>query len=185
MATIFIFHGIDGHPEENWFPWLRNELERTGHRVVVPKFPHTDHPQLDEWLAFFEQWKSLLNAEAILIGHSLGAAFALRLLERSGHPVRATFLVAPVWGVMENKFDPLMISFTLAPYDWQKIRKHAGKVAVIHSDNDPYIAPEKAEILAENLGTEATLVRNGGHFNAAAGYTTFEQLRTAVVNALL
>ncbi len=176
MATIFIFHGVNGHPEENWFPWLKSKLEELGHQVIVPQFPHADHPQLDEWLAFFGQWKPLLNDEAIVIGHSLGSAFALRLLERSELPVRATILVASVWGVMENQFDPLMTSFTEAPYDWQKIRSNAGKTYVIHSDNDPYIALEKAEALAENLHVPVTLLKNGGHFNAEAGYTTFERL---------
>src|SRR3989339_1682594 len=115
MATIFIFHGVNGHPEENWFPWLKSKLEELGHQVIVPQFPHADHPQLDEWLAFFGQRKPLLNDEAIVIGHSLGSAFALRLLEQSDLPVRATLLVAAVWEVMENEFDPLMTSFTAAP----------------------------------------------------------------------
>lgn len=176
VATIFIFHGVSGHPEENWFPWLKTRLEKEGHQVIVPHFPHADHPQLDEWLAFFEQWKPLLNDRAILIGHSLGSAFALRLLEQSAQSVGATFLVASVWGVMENQFDPLMTSFTEAPYDWPKIRSNAGKICVIHSDNDPYIALEKAQALAENLNAPVTLVKNGGHFNTEAGYTTFERL---------
>jgi len=176
MATIFIFHGVNGHPEENWFPWLKSELEKQGQSVIVPQFPHADYPQLDEWLAYFEQWQALVNNDAIFIGHSLGAAFAMRLLERCKLPVRATFLVAAVWSVMDNQFDPLMTSFTSQPYDWEKIRKNTGEVRVIHSDNDPYIALEKAEALAQNLGVPATLVKNGGHFNETAGYTTFERL---------
>lgn len=154
MATIFLFHGVNGHPEENWFPWLKRELEKAGHRVIVPQFPHADHPKLDEWLKSFEQWKTLLDPEAILIGHSLGSAFALRLLEQAEKPVRATFLVAPVWGVMQNKLDQLITSFTSAPYDWRSISENAGNITVIHSDNDPYIALRKTEELAKNLGVE-------------------------------
>lgn len=176
MTTVFIFHGVDGHPEENWFPWLKSKLEEAGHQVTIPHFPHADQPQLDEWLEHFEQWKPLLNSEAVLIGHSLGSAFALRLLEHCRQPIRATFLVAPVWGVMENKFDPLMTSFTAAPYDWERIRKSAGGTYVIHADNDPYIALEKAEALAKNLTVPVTLIKNGGHFNETAGYTKFERL---------
>jgi len=28
--NFFIFHGIYGNPEENWFPWLKKELEKKG-----------------------------------------------------------------------------------------------------------------------------------------------------------
>jgi len=184
MTTIFLFHGVEGHPEENWFPWLKKELQKVRHPVIVPPFPHADHPELREWLDFFEQWKPLLNTETILVGHSLGGAFALRLLEQLKQPIRATFLVAPVWGVMENKFDPLMTSFISAPYDWRTIRKNAGEIAIIHSDNDPYIALQKTEELAKNLGVGVTLIKDGGHLNEAAGYTTFEELRAAIMNIL-
>jgi len=25
-VNVFIIHGADGHPKENWFPWLKSEL---------------------------------------------------------------------------------------------------------------------------------------------------------------
>jgi len=176
MALVCIFHGIQGYPDENWFPWLKTELEKAGHRVVIPAFPHSDHPVLEEWLDFFVRCRLDLDEHSLLIGHSLGSAFALRLLEQRKQPVRATFLIAPVWSEMGNAFDPLMTSFTTAAYDWQSIRKYAGDMHVIGSDDDPYIAPEKTEALARNLGVKVTLIRKGGHFNAAAGYTIFQRL---------
>jgi len=176
VATVFIFHGIGGNPDENWFPWIAAELTKAGHAVRIPHFPHAGHPELREWIEHFEQYKPLLNAETILVGHSLGSTFALRLLERSPQPVRATFLVAPVWSIMGNKFDPLITSFTAPPYHWENIRKNAGTIHVINADNDPYITLEKAQALAANLGRSVTLIRNGGHFNTEAGFMEFPQL---------
>lgn len=180
MATVFIFHGVGGSPEENWFPWLRKALEKSGHRVIIPQFPHADHPDLSEWMEAFEPHTELLSDDAILIGHSLGGAFALRLLERSTRPIRATFLVASVWCVMENEYDPLMTSFTAAPYDWPRIRKNGGTMRVIHGENDPYIALEKSQELAINLKADFALIHSGKHLNASAGFTTFAQLLDAV-----
>ena len=37
--NIFIFHGTEGYPEENWFPWLKEKLENKGYKVFVPQFP--------------------------------------------------------------------------------------------------------------------------------------------------
>ena len=38
-SDIFIFHGTGGYPKENWFPWLKQQLEIKGFNVTVPQFP--------------------------------------------------------------------------------------------------------------------------------------------------
>ena len=47
---------------------------------------------------------------------------------------------------------------------------------MFHSDNDPYVPLEKAKELAQNLGTEVTIVQGAGHFNENGGYTKFPLL---------
>lgn len=103
MATILIFHGVGGSPQENWFPWLQTNLEKEGHTVLIPGFPDADRPLLDAWTAHFEPYREQLNQKAVLVGHSLGSAFALRCLERCAAPVHATFLIAPVWGTSSTR----------------------------------------------------------------------------------
>lgn len=176
MFTVFIFHGVGGHSKENWFPWLKNQLEAAHVRVIVPDFPNPDHPTLNEWSDSFRQYDKLLDEKTIFVGHSLGAAFALRLLEHMQKPLRACFLVAPVWGVMGNQFDPVMKTFTEHPYDWKTIRRNAKHFSVIHSDNDPYITLSQAEELAKHLETTVLLVPRGGHLNTSAGFTEFPLL---------
>ncbi|MFA6522898.1 MAG: alpha/beta fold hydrolase [Candidatus Peribacteraceae bacterium] len=184
MSTVFIFHGVGGHSGENWFPWIKEQLDEEGHHAIAPDFPHTDHPKLEEWLELFKRYESDLNEETIFIGHSLGGAFALRLLERMEHPIKAMFLVASVWGTMGNKYDPVMTTFTEAPYNWIIIRNNCPHVEVLHADNDPYIRLSLAEELAKNLGTKVTLIRDGKHLNEAAGFTEFPQLLTRILKQL-
>lgn len=50
MKTVVIVHGYTGNPEINWFPWLKEQLESQGVRVLVPAMPEPDEPQLDVWL---------------------------------------------------------------------------------------------------------------------------------------
>jgi len=45
-----ILHGWQGNPQENWFQWLKTELEKLGHKVLVSAMPHSDKPMLGEWL---------------------------------------------------------------------------------------------------------------------------------------
>ena len=93
MHNIFIIHGSDGHPEENWFPWLKNELENLGHQVFVPALPTENGHLLEKWFEKFDEYKEYLNEETIFFAHSRGCAFVWRLLEKLEQPIFASFLV--------------------------------------------------------------------------------------------
>ena len=173
MVNILVIHGAYGSPEENWIPWLKKELESLGHTVIVPKFPTPENQTLDKWLAVFEEFRQFLSG-AIVVGHSLGVAFLLNILE--SNRAKAAFFVAGVSGPLDNKYDPTMTTFSHRKFDWNKIRKHCRKFYVFHSDSDPYIPLEKGQGLADNLGVRLIFVSNAGHFNAASGYTTFSLL---------
>ena len=176
MNTIII-HGSFGSPEENWFPWLKAELEGLGVKVFAPAFPTPEGQNLDVWMKAFEEYKQYLDADSILVGHSLGSAFILNVLEQLNTPVKAAFFVAGFVGSLENpKFDELNRSFAYMRFDWERIKKNCGQFFVFYSDNDPYVPQEKAEELARNLGVEPILVKGAGHFNENAGYTRFELL---------
>lgn len=174
--AVFLFHGVSGHARENWFPWMKAQLEQRGFSVVIPEFPHPDTPVLNEWIGAFAAFESATDARSIFVGHSLGSAFALRLLERRSAPIHTCLLAAPVWGVMGNDFDPVMRTFTEPPYDWKTIRRNAKHFSVLHGENDPYITQTLSKQLAAHLGVPLTIVSDGGHLNARAGFTAFPLL---------
>lgn len=186
MANVFIFHGTAGYPEENWFPWLKEELEKRGCRVFIPQFPTPKNQTLENWLGVLENYKKHVNSETILIGHSLGGAFLLRFLEKSNTRVKAAFIVAAPIGVRPIKNyekDDLFVDYT-KPFDWARIKGNCGKFFVFHSDNDPYVGLGNGEELAERLGTELIFIPNSGHFNKEAGFTKFEALLEKISSAL-
>lgn len=39
MKYIFINHGFMGSNIENWFPWLKNEIDNENNQVVIPQYP--------------------------------------------------------------------------------------------------------------------------------------------------
>lgn len=178
MSTIFIIHGVGGNSEENWFPWLKKELEALGHKVIVPNFPTPKDQTLSHWLKTMSQYEKHIDKDTIFIGHSLGVPFILTLLEK--HPVKAAFLVAGFVGKVENKFDDSMTTFAQKQFDWQKITANCKTFTIFHSDNDQYIKLEKAQELANLLKTKVTIIKRAGHFNKSSGYNTFEILLKAV-----
>lgn len=174
--TAFIFHGTAGYPEENWFPWLKSELERRGFNVVVPQFPTPEGQTPEAWFKVLAPHLSRITPDTLMFGHSLGGTFLLRVLERLDIQIGAAFFVASPVGILPIKNYSTDKPFLEAPFDWQTIRLRARDFFVFHSDNDPFVGLENGKALAEHLNVKLNLVPGAGHFNAASGYTAFEAL---------
>lgn len=177
MKNAFIIHGAYGSPEENWMPWLKKNLESLGYTVYTPFFPNPPLQNLNNWLKVFKEYADKINEETILIGHSLGVSFILRILEKSQKKVKASFLVSGFITSLNNLiFDLVNKTFYEKPFNWKKIKSTSSKFFIFHSDNDPYVPFGKAEELAEKLKSQIILVKGGGHLNTKQGYTKFELL---------
>ena len=174
MANVFIICGIEGHARENWFPWLKKELEKCGCMVFIPRFPNVKKPKLREWSDYFKKFGRYYGEDSIAVGHSLGVPFLLAFLE--ANKAKAAFFVAGYAEKTGNKFDPRMKTFNQRKFNWKKIRENCSHFFVYHSDNDPYLKLSLGKHLAKNLRTRLILVKGAGHFNSAAGYKKFPLL---------
>lgn len=176
MKNAFIIHGTGGYPEENWFPWLKNKLEESGYSVLIPQFPTPENQDPEHWFEAFKDYEKYLNEETIIIAHSGGCAFLLRLLEVIPVKIKLAVFVAPPIGIMPIKYIEADRPFLIAPFNWEKIRNSADNFQVYHSEDDPFICIENGEKIAQELGVTLNRLKDAGHFNAKAGYTTFELL---------
>ncbi len=174
MTNVFIIHGSYGHPNENWFPWLRSELEKLDCKVFTPKFPTPDNQSIKSWLKTFEDYKKHMDENSIVIGHSLGPAFLMSIIEKLDKPIKAAFFVSGFLKLKNNL--EINKSFTDRNFNWKKIRNNCKGFYVFHSDNDPHIPLNKAQKLAKNLGVDLIIVKGAGHFNEKTGYTRFDLL---------
>ena len=169
--NCLIVHGAGGNPQENWFPWLKAELEKIRVGTFIPRFPTPKKQTLNEWMKVFSEFKDRIDEDAILVGHSLGVAFILNVLEK--RKANAAFFVAGFGGKVENEYWEGMKSFADKKFDWGSIRKNCSGFFVYHSDNDQYIPLSVAEELAGNVKGKLKVIKGAGHFNTAAGYNKF------------
>ena len=183
MEHAFIFHGTLGHPGENWFPWLKAELEKRGCETIVPQFPTPENQTLANWLKVVKEYPKEMAGSPIFIGHSLGGALILRLLE-GGVKAKAAFLVSTPIGIGNVKYQKTDNDFTGRPFDWKKIRENCPAFFVIQSDNDPYVPIENGRELAKNLCVEIIFLPGCGHFNKAAGFVKFDFLLQKIAGVL-
>lgn len=177
-----MIHGAYGNPDENWFPWLKKELESRGHKLFIPRFPTPEGQDLKNWLKTFKEYEKYIKKDTIMIGHSVGAAFILDYLEISNKSIRSAFLVSGFTSLLGNpKFDNINKTFVDKGFDWKKIKGNCVSFHLFHSDNDPYVPLGLAEDLARNLRVPLMTVKGAGHFNAKSGYIKFDQLLKKII----
>ncbi len=178
-----IIHGWGASSKDNWFPWLGEKLEENGFKVEIPDFPDSQYPKLEEWLEHFKK-NVKVDKDSILIGHSLGPAFILRVLEgmEEGKVVKACFFVS---GFAKSLGIPETENFFDEPFDWSKIKRACPKFFMINSDNDPYISLEIGKDFAKNLGIELMIEKNGEHINAPGGFLAYPRLLKLILKSIL
>ena len=88
MKTALIIHGVEGHSGVHWQQWLHDELIRIGYKVMMPTFPHPDHPDRFERLQTARKLVGKTDVSKLtIVGHSLGVATALDLIETVGKKI--------------------------------------------------------------------------------------------------
>jgi uncharacterized protein len=180
MKRVFIIHGYGADPDCNWFPWLKEELNKRGLAAQVPAMPNTETPQCQEWVDALKSLIGQPDQDTILVGHSLGTAAILRYLEtlQDGESVGDVFLVA---GADANPGFPELDSFVAKAPDYEKIKKGAKSFTVIHSDDDPVVPFEMGQRLSKGLGAEFVPLSGLEHLNAGEGGGEFALLRDRVI----
>lgn len=166
MKNALILHGTDATSKDNWFPWLKSELEKQDWQVWVPNLPKANRPNIQRYNKFLlskNEFKNI-NNETIMIGHSSGAVAILGLLQAMPENVKIKHAV--LVGAFRNDLGWNSLSELFnEPYDFEKIKQKAEKFTLIHSDNDPYIALEQPEYLAKELDGELIVIPGQKHFS--------------------
>ncbi len=185
---IILIHGIGGHAKENWFPWLKNEMEQLDYEVFTPNLPNPNKPALDKWLAELKKIPLNEKDEITIIGHSLGGPVACKLAEELNFKIKKLILVAPIGpSQQEDNFNNLrkaglaeegvdcVKSFGRTKLDYKKINSLVEQTVIYFSTNDPYI-PLSVEKDYKKLNARVKIYENRGHFNRRSDYTEFRSL---------
>jgi predicted alpha/beta hydrolase family esterase len=151
----------------------------------MPTFPTPEGQSLDSWLAAFKNYRRYMNEDTMLVGHSLGPAFILTLIERLDKPIRAAFLVGGFLGKLKiSEFDGINDTFTNREFDWKRIKKNCKRFRVYISDNDPYVPMKKGKLLAKKLRVRTRTVKGAGHFNEECDFKKFNILMSDIRRVL-
>lgn len=172
MKKVFIIHGWGGSSEVNWFPWMKEELEKLNIQVEVLTMPNSLNPQLEEWLDFMREKIVQPSEEIFLVGHSLGCITILRYLESLGENEKVGGIIL-VAGFSRSIGIPELENFFVCPLDYEKVKRSVISKIFINSDNDPYVPLEEGKIMEEKLDGKLVIMHKAYHLSEGNGFFTF------------
>ena len=143
MKTAIIVHGWEGSSQSDWMPWAKAAFEKEGTKVVVPDIPHTEAPEIGEWVEYLKSIVGTPNKDTYFIGHSIGCQTILRYLETLNAPVGGAIFVAG-WFTLTNLEGPeaeaVAKPWIEEPMDFKKIKTNLPRSVVMRGDNDQFVA---------------------------------------------
>ena len=181
IKRFVLLHGRNGDPNKNFFPWLKEKLEKDGFEVITPELPNTQEPN-DLEQAEYVRKNCKLDEETVIIGHSFGGVVAMRLLEAGVKVASVVFASTPLSG--KYKDDELRESVTAAlkrGFDFKKIKANSAGFRVISDVGDDVVPAEDGRELAKRLG--ATLVEANAeesHFCASIEPVILSNIKPAI-----
>lgn len=171
MKRVFIIHCWQGTPNDFWYPWLKNELEKKGFDVYLPDMPDTDKPKIEPWVSTLQNLVGKMDEETYFIGHSIGCQTILRFLERASDFDRlgGIVFVAP-WLALKGLKTEEEIEIAkpwLEPLNNPNIfRFTPNKLITIFSKDDPYVPIENADKFKESFGAQVVIEDGKGHYDS-------------------
>ncbi|WP_404294336.1 RBBP9/YdeN family alpha/beta hydrolase (plasmid) [Microvirga sp. RSM25] len=166
--TILIVPGLHGSEPDHWQSHWEAELYNA-ERVQQENW---SSPDFNVWLATLVR-HIREKPGAILVGHSLGATLVAHLAAQ--HPnldIGGALLVAPADPELTRPPVPELASFGPLPLD-----PFHFPAFVIASRTDPYMAPDRARVLANAWEAAFVDVGDAGHINVASGHGAWPEGR--------
>lgn len=160
-ARVLIIPGWNSSGPEHWQTlWERADPDRF-RRVEQSDW---DNPRLADWVRTLDAAIAAEPAPPVLVAHSLGCIAVAHWAAAHARPVVGALLVAPP-DVERADMPGEVLGFAPVP-----LRPLPFRSILVASDNDEWVAIDRAAHFARGWGSE--LVRAGavGHINTAAGF---------------
>jgi len=172
MKAMIIPGNGDTKISENWYSYVKEELEKLGFNVIAENMPDPDLARKEYWLPFIEE-KLEGDEDAILIGHSSGTVAIMRFLET--HKLRGAVIVGAYHTYLRSDHEKASGYFD-EDWNWEKIKQNVDWIIQFASKDDPYIPIEEARFVHENLNTEYHESDNQGHFGIDVDKVEFPEM---------
>lgn len=181
---IYVVPRWAGSPTDDWYPWLKRELESSGtedgcdYQVHLLTMPAWDLPVIEKAVAYLAEVlpAEKLTPDVYLVGHSVSCLAILHYLAKvaAQHPAAAPPCIGGVvcvagWFSVDNPWEAVL-NWIHAPIDYEAARRliPEDKLIVLLSDDDPYTSEyqENEKLWVERLRSKVQILSGRQHFSA-------------------
>lgn len=162
--SLLILPGLGNSGPEHW----QSHWERADPDAVRLLQRDWDTPRCAEWLDTLVAFLESSDDTFVIAAHSSACALVAHLVDArrdlAERKIAGALLVAPS--------DPDGPHYPQGPEGFGPVPMAAMpfRSIVVASDDDPYIAPDKARAYAGHWGAEFVLIARAGHINARSGH---------------
>ena len=184
QKRIFVVHGWGGSPDNCWFPWLKKELENRNFIVQIPAMPHSEKPNIVDWVNYLSNVVGEPDTNTYFIGHSIGCQAILRYVEKIKKPIGGLVCVAGWFRLPHlatNEEKEIAKPWLEIKMDYEKIKQNSQKIIAIFSDNDPDVDLGDKDLFEKNLNAKTIIEHDKGHFSDDAGVKELPSVLSAVL----
>jgi predicted alpha/beta hydrolase family esterase len=168
-VRVLVLPGLGGSGPEHW----QTRWETCEPACARVHQRHWDRPELLDWLRAVDEALAGGEGPVVLVAHSLACALVAHGARRAAWSrVVAALLVAPADVDSPARTPPETRCFSPMP-----IEPLPFAATVVASQNDPYVALERARDLARRWGAEFVDAGAIGHINGASGLDDWAQGR--------
>jgi predicted alpha/beta hydrolase family esterase len=170
MSNVIILHGTPSKEEyyepsvpsmsnAHWLPWLQGQLLKKDIPAATPEIPHSYDPRWEVWQK--EVLRHDITPETVLVGHSCGAGFFIRLLSENKNIRCAKLILVAPW-IDPHKTDA--VDFFDFEID-EDITERVGSIILYNSDDDMSSVQDSVKVITDKISGIIYKEFNGyGHF---------------------
>ena len=179
---IYVVPRWGGSPTDDWYPWLKRELESLttddcNYHVHLLTMPAWDVPVIEKAITYLEEVlpAEKLNQDVFLVGHSVSCLAILHYLAQvsTQHPQNAPQVGGVVcvagWFSVDSPWQEVL-NWMHVPIDFEAARQliPADKLIVLLSDDDPYTSEyqENERLWVERLRSRVSILEGRQHFSS-------------------
>ncbi len=184
MKKVYLIHGWSGSPENSFFPWLKEELEKKGFEVKALAMPNPDFPVIDDWVSYLANQVKVYEENTIFVGHSIGCQTIMRYFELQTTKAKGAVFIAPWFNLPFLETDgekKIAKPWLETSINFEKIKQNLPQITAIFSDDDPDVDLSDKELFEKNLNAKTIVEHNKGHFSDDAGITELPSALEAVL----